>query len=65
MITALECWRQSALYEDAATAEDHTRIRANLLALSRSWSAIAKQIEQLADLRMTERPAPLVGGIVT
>jgi hypothetical protein len=41
---------------DAAKTEEHTGIRTVLLALNRSWTATANQIERLAALRAEESP---------
>jgi hypothetical protein len=57
MITALECKRQSVLYIDEARAEDGVPFRTGLLALSRSWSTIAIQVERMAALRAAKPKA--------
>src|SRR4051812_2655986 len=57
MITALECRRQSVVYMDEAKAEDDTSIRTALLALNRSLTAAANQLERLAQLREGRNPA--------
>ena len=51
MTPASECLRQAKLYLDAADAEKHVAMRTALLDLSRSWSAIAEQVERLAIVR--------------
>jgi hypothetical protein len=57
MITALECRRQSVFYMDEAKVENHTGIRTALLALNRSWTTVANQMDRLAELREVEGPA--------
>jgi hypothetical protein len=51
MIPASECLRQAKLYLDAADAENRVGMRAALLDLSRTWTAIAEQVERLAIVR--------------
>jgi hypothetical protein len=51
MMTASECRRQATLYMDEAAIEDRAGVRATLLGLNRSWTAIANEIERLAELR--------------
>ena len=51
MTPASECLRQAKLYLDAANAEKYVGMRAALLDLSRSWSALAEQVERLAIVR--------------
>jgi hypothetical protein len=53
-MTAAECRHASLFYVDEARVEDHTGVRTALLALSRSCTTIANQIERLADLRARE-----------
>jgi len=55
MITALECRRQSNLYMEEAKVEDHVGVRTALLALTRSWTTIANQLDRLADLRLANK----------
>jgi len=58
MITASECRREAALYLDAAQ-DEHTGIRTALLNLTRSWTAMANQVDRLAALRGVAAPAPM------
>jgi|1185.fasta_scaffold326273_2 hypothetical protein len=51
MMTALECRRQSGLYMNEAKLEDRVGVRTALLALARSWTTIANQLDRLAELR--------------
>ena len=51
MMTALECRRQSDIYMNEAKVEDHVGVRTALLALTRSWTTIANQLDRLAELR--------------
>jgi hypothetical protein len=51
MMTASECRQQATLYMDEATIEERAGVRATLLGLNRSWTAIANEIERLSELR--------------
>ena len=51
MMTASECRRQATLCMDEAEIEDRAGVRATLLGLNHSWTAIANEIERLAELR--------------
>jgi hypothetical protein len=46
MITAAECRQASLFYMDEARVEDHTGIRTALVALNRSCTMIANQVER-------------------